>query len=182
MHLFACKKFLHVRNNTPNDVVYGELGRYPLFITATFRFIKFWLKLLMQPDNFYSGKAYKLLFALHSRGKTTLMSHVRLVLCNNGFEQVWLFGCGNVKPFIKELENRLRNSFCHRWCNHLDISDRLSLYNSYKHCFERERYVGGLWMEVYRNSLVQFRMGVSQINLHRYRFLTTTDNNNNNNR
>ena len=31
-------------------------------------------------------------------------------------------------------------------------------------------------MEVYRNSLVQFRMGVSQINLHRHRFSTTTDN------
>ena len=54
VHLFACKTFLHVRNKTPNDVVYGELGRYPLFITATVRFIKYWLKLLMQPDNFYS--------------------------------------------------------------------------------------------------------------------------------
>ena len=63
--------FLHVRNKTPNDVVYGELGRYPLFITATFRFIKYWLKLLMQPDNFYSRKAYKMLLALHNRGKTT---------------------------------------------------------------------------------------------------------------
>ena len=30
-------------------------------------------------------------------------------------------------------------------------------------------------MEVYGNSLVQFRMGVSQIHLHRHRFLTTTD-------
>ena len=109
VHLFACKKFLHVRNKTPNDVVYGELGRYPLFITARVRFIKYWLKLLMQPDNFYSRKAYKMLLALHNRGKTTWVSHVKLVLCTNGIEQVWLFGCGNVKPFIKELEERLRS-------------------------------------------------------------------------
>ena len=32
-----------------------------------------------------------------------------------------------------------------------------------------------LWMEVYRNCLAQFRMGVSQINLHRHRFSTTTN-------
>ena len=27
LHLFACKRFLDVRNKTSNDVVYGELGR-----------------------------------------------------------------------------------------------------------------------------------------------------------
>ena len=41
VHLFAFKRFLHVRNKTPNDVVYGELGRYPLFIPATVRFVKY---------------------------------------------------------------------------------------------------------------------------------------------
>ena len=41
VHLFACKNLLHVRNKTPNDVVYGELGRCPLFITATVRFIMY---------------------------------------------------------------------------------------------------------------------------------------------
>ena len=98
---FACKTFLHGPNKTPNNVVYGELGRYPLFITATARFIKYWLELLRQPDNFYSRKAYKMLFALHNRGKTTWVSHVKSVLCNSGFEQVFFSGCGNDKPFIK---------------------------------------------------------------------------------
>ena len=50
------------------------------------------------------------------------------------------------------------------------------MYNSYKRCFQRERYVDVLWMEVYRNCLAQFRMGVSQINLHRHRISTTTAN------
>ena len=89
---------------------------------------------------------------------------------------MWLFGCGYFKPFIKELEDRLRSSFCHRWCNRLDTSERLSVYNSCKHCFESERYLDVLWMDVYRNSLAQFIMGVSQINLHRHQFSTRTDN------
>ena len=82
----------------------------------------------------------------------------------------------NVKLFIKELEEKVHSSFCHRWCNHLDTSEHLSMNNNYKHCSERERYVDVLWMEVYRNSLVQFRMGVSQINLYTHRFSKTTDN------
>ena len=77
VHLFACKRFLHVRNNTPNDVIYGELGRYPLFIPATVRFVKYWLKLLRQTDNLYSKKSYKMLLEMQNRGKTTWVSHIR---------------------------------------------------------------------------------------------------------
>ena len=39
VHLLACNKFLHVRNKILNDIVYGELGRHPLFITDTVRFL-----------------------------------------------------------------------------------------------------------------------------------------------
>ena len=63
VHLFACKRFLRVRNKTPNDV-YGELGRYPLFIPATVRFVKYWLKLLGQTDNLYSKKLYRMILEM----------------------------------------------------------------------------------------------------------------------
>ena len=32
VHLYACKRILRVLGKTPNDIVYGELGRYPLWI------------------------------------------------------------------------------------------------------------------------------------------------------
>ena len=99
VHLFACKRFLHVRNKTLNDVVYGELGRHPLFIPAIVRFVKYWLKLLRQTDNLYSKKLYKMLLETQCRGKTIWVSHIRSVLCYNELEQVWLFGRGNDKIF-----------------------------------------------------------------------------------
>ena len=74
--------FLLVLDKTPDDVVYGELGHNLLFIKATVGFIKYWLKFLMQPDNFYSRKAYKMLLALHNRGKTTC-KHVCLCAHRN---------------------------------------------------------------------------------------------------
>ena len=49
---------------------------------------------------------------------------------------------------------------------HLESRERLAVYKGYKNCFEREKYVDFLWMDVYRNAFAQFRMGVSQINVH----------------
>ena len=46
IHLKFCKRILNVRSNTCTSGVYGELGRYPLFITRYVRIIKYWFKLL----------------------------------------------------------------------------------------------------------------------------------------
>ena len=59
VHLYACKRFLHVLDKTPNDIVYGELGRYPLWITSISKSIKYWFRLLKQPENFWSKKKKK---------------------------------------------------------------------------------------------------------------------------
>ena len=106
VHRFACNCVLHVCNKTPHDVIYEELGRYTLFICATIRFILFGLRLLGLADNLYSKKAHTMLLVMQNRGSTTCVSHVKSVLCDNGFEQVKLFGCGNDTFFFKELKER----------------------------------------------------------------------------
>ena len=45
-----------------------------------------------------------MLVRLDMNGKTTWVTHIRNVLCENGFEQVWLFGCENVKMFCDEFK------------------------------------------------------------------------------
>ncbi|MCB4773617.1 MAG: hypothetical protein LGB05_08370, partial [Sulfurovum sp.] len=42
VHMMACKRFLGVPLRTPNKMVYGELGRYPLFVNSTLRCLKYW--------------------------------------------------------------------------------------------------------------------------------------------
>ena len=117
---------LDVLNKTPNDVVYGELGRYPLRISAATRCLKYWFKLLRQPANVYSRKEYStMLLKMHEGGAVTWVTHVKSILCDNGFEQVWLFGCGNEKYLFRELKERLYSSFGHGWRNHLESSDKI---------------------------------------------------------
>ena len=44
VHLFALKSILGVEMQTPNDLVYGETNRYPLFVNSAVRCIRYWLK------------------------------------------------------------------------------------------------------------------------------------------
>ena len=46
VHLKFCKIILHVKKSTPDFMVYGELGRFPLGIYVKLRIINYWAKLL----------------------------------------------------------------------------------------------------------------------------------------
>ena len=46
VHLKFCKRLLNVRLNTCTAGVYGELGRYPLYISWYNRIIKYWCKVV----------------------------------------------------------------------------------------------------------------------------------------
>ena len=46
IHLFAMKRFLGMDMRTPNDLVYGELGRYPVHINSSICCIGYWFKLM----------------------------------------------------------------------------------------------------------------------------------------
>ena len=47
-HLFACKR-LSVSDETPNHMVYGETGRYSLYIDSTISSLRYWFKLSKMP-------------------------------------------------------------------------------------------------------------------------------------
>ena len=42
VHLMACKRYLGVPIRIPNEMVYGELGRFPLFVASYVRCVKYW--------------------------------------------------------------------------------------------------------------------------------------------
>jgi hypothetical protein len=51
LHLQFLNKILNLRNNSPNYMVYGEMGRFPIDIVIKLRMVMFWNSLI---DN--SGK------------------------------------------------------------------------------------------------------------------------------
>jgi len=46
VHLRFCKLILHLKQSTPNFMVYDELGRYPISVIMKVRMVKFWCRIL----------------------------------------------------------------------------------------------------------------------------------------
>ena len=67
VHIQACKLFLNVPPHTPNDMVYGELGRFPLYVQAAARCLQYWFRLRRQPLCRYSRKAYDMLWTTRKK-------------------------------------------------------------------------------------------------------------------
>ena len=80
IHLFALKRFLNTSLRTPNVIIYGETGRYPLFVNIYVKCIKFWLRILKMPPHRLPFKAYRKLLDLHEQNKKTWASSVCYML------------------------------------------------------------------------------------------------------
>ena len=69
VHLFAIKRFFNVSTRTPSALVYGETGRYHLYVNTYTRCIKYWLNLVRLPNSRLPSKSYEMIYELHCKNK-----------------------------------------------------------------------------------------------------------------
>ena len=170
VHLMACKRFLGVPRFTPNKIVYGETRRYPLYIAAAVKFIKYWFKLLSMSRDRLPRQAYETLLSLDEKGKHCWASEVRLLLASTGFGQVWLHqGVGNVNVFIVVFRQTLVEMFTEEWHATLD-RDRYEVYRSFKMQFEQELYVKIPLKHHMRSVYSMLRSGTLPLNANMFRY------------
>ena len=67
----ALKRVLGVRQMTPNNMIYGDTARYPLYINAYVRTIRYWLKITRTNEKRLPYKAYLMLLYLDEQEKVT---------------------------------------------------------------------------------------------------------------
>ena len=140
----------------PEDLVYGEVGRFPIQINASVRCIRYWLKLTRMEG----AKAEKL---------TGWLMFVKL--CAKEFSYLWdNQGMGCLSAFIRELRQWLIDIWWQTWEDHVNTSDRYSLYRQFKTLAGVEPYMMLNLNRYIRYTLTTFRVGVSDIRVHRSRF------------
>ena len=88
INTFACKRMLGVTKRTPNCLVYGELGRYPITITAKLRAVKYWLKITEMDEERIPKLAYYREL-MEENKKHNWARGVKQLLEENGFGFVW---------------------------------------------------------------------------------------------
>ena len=90
VHMLACKRFLKVPIKTPNKMIYGDLGRFPLFINSQISCLRYWFRLLEMEEHRLPRKCYEMLLELDRNGKDSWVSNIRDLLSKTGYYFVWL--------------------------------------------------------------------------------------------
>ena len=165
VHLLACKRFLGVPIKTPNKIVYGELGRFPLYINSSVRSIKYWFRLLQMDLERLPRQAYEMMKTQDQNGKSCWVTHIRTLLSRTGFYYIWANqGTQNVQGFLRVFKQRLIDQFIQEWDSTIRYKDRYTLYSSFKDSFECSPYIQNVSIYCFRVAFSQIRAGVLPIN------------------
>ena len=105
--------------------LYGETGRYPLFIRTAVKCIRYWIKLSMLPTSRICKQAYEMLLVQHEAGGLNWVSKVQKILTENGFVVVWPQGVGYQACFAAEFKDRLLACYKQHWHSKTEISEKL---------------------------------------------------------
>ena len=152
-------------------MVYGDLGRYPLYINSYVACLRYWFKLLHLDYHRLAKKAYLMLLDLDKAGKKCWVSSIREILCQTGFGIVWLQqGVGEIKGFLSIFKQRLIDMFIQEWNGTIRASDRYEPYRQFKTVFEREKYVSNIDVYCFRVAISQLRFNVLPLNNNIYRY------------
>ena len=144
-HHFACKILLNVSDKTPNHMVYGETGRYPLYIDSTISSLRYWFKLSKMPMTRFQKQALFLL--KNSLGTNTTRKNrnwagsIKDCLESYDFHDVWTDGrVWTEKALLSAFKKRTIKCFKQEWFTKVSKSDRSSTYFSFKTVHQLETY------------------------------------------
>ena len=140
-HLKFIKHVLDVKATTNTAMVYTETGRYPQAIHINSCIIKFLFKIL-------NCDVHKLIHIIyhHVLQQSYLgerLSHVKNILCINGFRKVWIDqGVTNQNRFLKAFEEICHDIYAQQCLSETHDSDRCRMYKKVKLSFSASFYVG----------------------------------------
>ena len=169
IHLKFCKSVLNVRTNTSSMGVYGELGRYPLYISRYLQILKYWFKLL-NTDNIILKTVYKMCLEDCNKGCKNWLYNVKQMLNNYGFAYIWdQQHVLSIKVFIMTFKQRLLDNFYQSWYADKETSPVLQLYHNIKTTFGYETYLDVLPINL-RMYLAKLRLSAHSLHIQTGRY------------
>ena len=136
-HLFACKRLLSLSDKSPNHMVYGETGRYPLYIDSKIASLRYWLKLgKMAITRFPKQALIMLQNSLDTENRckrSNWAGSIKECLESYGFQDVWAQGgVSNEAAFLSAIRQKMIQRFKLEWSTKISNSDRFSTYLLFK--------------------------------------------------
>ena len=166
-HLFVMKRYLGVSRKTPNNLVYGETGRYPLYINSMIRAIKYWFRLL----NMTEDRIPRIAYERERREEQKIQNwaiEIKRCLDRYGFSEIWTQQrVNNENGFLKELKQRMIDGYRQEWHDKIMNRDRFITYRSFKDTHQTETYLSQINIAKFRKAMTRLRLGVNELRINR---------------
>jgi hypothetical protein len=144
VHLKFCKLILNLKKSTPNFMIYGELGIYPMSVYIELRMINFWSKMVNGKDSKIANILYIYMFLKNSQNqyKSDWLKCIKNILDRCGYSNVWI-SQGNVNPkwLSVSLKQKIFDQFQQKWRSDIENSPKGLSYRLFKENFEFEHYL-----------------------------------------
>ena len=176
------KRVLGLNKNTPNCIVYGEVGKYPVIHRVYVRMISFWIKISEGKSTKLSSIMYKLIYKLHldSSYDSPWLISIKNILYNSGNSRYWLDQeMLSPKSFMKhELSLHFQARFLQDWDAEIVRNRRCVAYSIFKdnsifqtkNDFVFQPYLTYLSF-LDRRALAKFRSGSHTLSVTKSRYL-----------
>ena len=169
VHRKFCKWHLNVKMSTSNLSLYGELGRFPLFIGRQVRIKKYWLNLYQTKNENCILRTVNAELRLETEGNPTSSnwaSKNKELLEQSGFYDVWLFPESvNMNLLLNILQCRQRDIYITEWKQGLNLSQLLAIYREVKQPFEMSSYLVKMQNRKFRNALAKLWLSSHQLSI-----------------
>ena len=165
LHLKFLKYTLRVKTSTCNNMVYGELGRFPLVIDIQKRLIGYWARLITGKSTKLSKVMYDCLLHLYSAGiyESPWLLRIKQILDTCGLSYVWQEQSNISIEWLKlTVERRLKDIFIQQWESELRQMTSCDLYVEFKREFRLEKYLLSTDGK-YRQAICNFRTNNTRI-------------------
>ena len=146
------KSIFNLKQSTPNVMVYGEFGIYPIELDIHARMVSYWIRLI-EPDSLkFSSLLYKYLLNSVPDNVSAWFVHVKKIIENSGFSGIWnLQKVNNPTWFIKSIKQKQKDLFVTEWLSKIDVSSSCLNYRLFKTQFTLENYLLKLPYTMKRN-------------------------------
>ena len=143
-------------------MIYGELARYPLYITVKTRMISFWIKLLKGKETKLSRILYNFFLhksALDIGANFKWIRCIQNILQECGFNYIWLSQkVDNEKWLISAIKQNLNDQFQQKWSSDCNASSKGMIYNLFtSNIFKARNYLEIIVRRNMIHTLVKFR-------------------------
>jgi hypothetical protein len=163
---------LGVKTQTPNMAVLGELGRYPLTILFKERVLKYWLKIISNPDSIMFKMFRTQYESVDSPLCNPWVKKVKTILDDIGYSYLWFNANPNINYFPM-LQKRIRDQFQQDWHSSITSTSKLDYYVRFKKEFKYEEYLDFVENDQYRKILTCFRLSSHSLAIETGRYIGT---------